>query len=992
MKTKLILFLVTFVAMVANAQQTVGTIFTVGGFKYQITVAGSANASSVREVAVIDYLDVNNFTPTIPSTVFYGTTYNVTSIGVEAFRSNSLTSVSIPNSIISIGEDAFLFNSLTSVSIPNSVTSIGQSAFSYNPLTNITIPASVTAIGAYAFNYNSSLVSVISESTNPAFLLSGVFDNNNSIDLTIPTGLEQTYLDANWVGFNTINSIDYTFTQNDIVYQILDITNNDIVATYDYIGTNTTISIPATVTNSGSTYNVTTIGDASFDYNSLTEVTIPASVTTIRAAAFKNNSLTSITIPATVTTIGASAFENNYYLTDVTSESTTPATLLSFTFSNNNIDTDLTIPENTTTAYTTAGWVGFKSVTEVASLCTVNIPDANFKAYLVGNSLINTNGDTEIQCSEATAFTGSIVAISLNISDLTGIEAFTALTSIDCRDNQLTSINLPSSTALTELKCGENQITSLDVSANTALTNLSCHTNQLMSLDVSSNTALTELDFDTNPMTSIDVSANTALVRLAISRTQLTSIDVSTNTALEDFFATDCQLTSLDVSAQPNLVLLWCNENQLTSLNIANGNNANMTSFYATNNTALTCIEVDAAIVGTSPTDWYKDATATYSASCTTCTVNIPDTKFKTYLVGNAAINTNGDTEIQCSEASAFTGTIDVSSLTINYLTGIEAFINITELNCNYNNYISSIDISANTALTSLACNGNVITSLDVSNNTALKYLDCANNLIPSLDVSANTALTTLACNGNLLTSLDVSQNTLLINLWCHINQLTSLDVTNNINLEFLTLYINQLTSLDVTNNINLEFLTLYINQLTSLDVSNNTVLEQLHCSNNQLTSLDVSNNRALTRLSCAINQLTSLNVANGNNSNIVTASFYAGTNPNLTCVTVDDVAYSDANWTNIDAQTSFSTNCGALSVDDFSLNTVSIYPNPTTSVLNIKMDSNLKRATIYSVLGIKILETSSKNITTSNLKRGIYLIKIEDEDGSISSKRFMKE
>ena len=144
--------------------------------------------------------------------------------------------------------------------------------------------------------------------------------------------------------------------------------------------------------------------------------------------------------------------------------------------------------------------------------------------------------------------------------------------------------------------------------------------------------------------------------------------------------------------------------------------------------------------------------------------------------------------------------------------------------------------------------------------------------------------------------------------------------------------------------------------------------------------------------MSCAINQLTSLNVANGNNSNIVTASFYAGTNPNLTCVTVDDVAYSDANWTNIDAQTSFSTNCGALSVDDFSLNTVSIYPNPTISVLNIKMDSNLKSATIYSVLGIKILETSSKNITTSNLNKGIYLIKIETENGNISTKRFMKE
>ena len=43
----------------------------------------------------------------------------------------------------------------------------------------------------------------------------------------------------------------------------------------------------------------------------------------------------------------------------------------------------------------------------------VNIPDANFKAYLVGNSAINTNGDSEIQVSEATAFNGAILFLSL---------------------------------------------------------------------------------------------------------------------------------------------------------------------------------------------------------------------------------------------------------------------------------------------------------------------------------------------------------------------------------------------------------------------------------------------------------------------------------------------------------------------------------------------------------------------------------------------------
>jgi len=51
----------------------------------------------------------------------------------------------------------------------------------------------------------------------------------------------------------------------------------------------------------------------------------------------------------------------------------------------------------------------------------VNIPDAKFKAYLVGNSAINTNNDSEIQVSEANSFSGTIDCSFLNISDLTGI-------------------------------------------------------------------------------------------------------------------------------------------------------------------------------------------------------------------------------------------------------------------------------------------------------------------------------------------------------------------------------------------------------------------------------------------------------------------------------------------------------------------------------------------------------------------------------------------
>ena len=55
----------------------------------------------------------------------------------------------------------------------------------------------------------------------------------------------------------------------------------------------------------------------------------------------------------------------------------------------------------------------------------VNIPDANFKAYLVGNPSINTVADAEISLAEAAAYNATINCSGLEITDMTGIEAFT---------------------------------------------------------------------------------------------------------------------------------------------------------------------------------------------------------------------------------------------------------------------------------------------------------------------------------------------------------------------------------------------------------------------------------------------------------------------------------------------------------------------------------------------------------------------------------------
>ena len=205
-----------------------------------------------------------------------------------------------------------------------------------------------------------------------------------------------------------------------------------------------------------------------------------------------------------------------------------------------------------------------------------NFPDANFRTIV---EYYDTNKDSSLSDTEIAAVE-EIDCYDKGISNLKGIEYFTALRSLNCGCNQLTSLDVSKNTALTKLYCKKNQLTVLDVSKNTALTYLRCNYNQLTSLDVSKNTALTKLYCSNNQLTSLDVSKNTALTKLYCDNNQLTSLDVSKNTALTGLNCGHNQLTALDVSKNTALTGLNCGYNQLTALDVSK-------------NTALTDLDCD---------------------------------------------------------------------------------------------------------------------------------------------------------------------------------------------------------------------------------------------------------------------------------------------------------------------------------------------------------------------------------------------------------------
>ena len=268
-------------------------------------------------------------------------------------RSTRSGTYSIKIGTKTIADSAFIdCNSLTSITIPDSVTSIGYLAFwGCSKLTSITIPDSVTSIGGRAFEDCSSLTSVTFGNSSKLTSIgwSAFYDCNSLTSITIPDSVTS-------IGQQAFNNTAYYNDESNWENDVLYIGNHLIMArstrsgTYSIkIGTKTiadsafrgwsgwtSITIPSSVTSIGErafedcssltsvTFGVnsrlTSIGDDAFyGCSGLTSIMIPDSVISIGSSAFEDcSSLTSITIPGSVTSIGSLAFGYCSKLTSVT--------------------------------------------------------------------------------------------------------------------------------------------------------------------------------------------------------------------------------------------------------------------------------------------------------------------------------------------------------------------------------------------------------------------------------------------------------------------------------------------------------------------------------------------------------------------------------------------------------------------------------------------------------------------------------------------------
>ncbi len=173
---------------------------------------------------------------------------------------------------------------------------------------------------------------------------------------------------------------------------------------------------------------------------------------------------------------------------------------------------------------------------------------------------------------------------------------------------------------------------------------------------------------------------------------------------------------------------------------------------------------------------------------------SIPDNEFEQALI-DLGLDDVIDGQVLTSNINTVTE-LDLWGYSIQDLTGIQDFTALQILDCS-DNYLTALDVSANTQLFYLVCGYNLLTEIDVSNNPNLVGLLVDGNPITELDISNNLSIFQLWCDFTSISALDLSNHTSLQELYCgDNNSLTELNLKNGTN--------NQIIELDATGTPNL--------------------------------------------------------------------------------------------------------------------------------------------------------------------------------------------
>ena len=321
----------------------------------------------------------------------------------------------------------------------------------------------------------------------------------------------------------------------------------------------------------------------------------------------------------------------------------------------------------------------FIKIVDGVAVDTFNFPDKNFRDVVKTFDTDDNNilSDTEIAAVKKIDCKGRA------ITNLKGIQYFTALEYLYCSKNELTALDLRQNMELKELNCSTNLLTALDLSQNPNLTRVICSENALTALNLSSNSKLTNLNASGN-IREITLTGNT--------------FDLSS-------------LPGFDVSKARNWQVGTVSGNTLT----------------VDGNAAVVIYSYDISYTGTELDDEEKDVIFTLAIAGRGTDIdinktNFPDKDFRELLLDKEAnIDRNQDGKLSTWEI-ALVQDIDVYDMEIADLTGIEYFTELKYLDC-AGNHLTSLDLSRNTKLAELDAENNTYTITPVNDRFYLASL-----------------------------------------------------------------------------------------------------------------------------------------------------------------------------------------------------------------------------------------------------------------------------
>ena len=440
-------------------------------------------------------------------------------------------------------------------------------------------------------------------------------------------------------------------------------------------------------------------------------------------------------------------------------------------------------------------------------------PDANFLDYVQQNVRGTVYGETTYLDAESVAKVTELDVSDQGISSLKGVELFTALKTLRCGDNSLSTLDLSANTQLEVLECSGNKLSKLTVSQNPALTTLVCDGNNITALDLSANPGLSRLMTDGEKDTNEDDSGNPTSYIYSLdgdllamdAKVKVSGVSLGLEigkTAFPDENFRAYVGRVIDTSRNGYLSSAECEKVTAIVLSESDGEIASVKGIENFPNLKTLNVSEQA---GLSALDVSKNPAleALYCNDTAVSTLNLAanpalkvlhcyDTKLTRLDIsknpGLIAAMQDGAVEPVSGAAGAEVHSLDGNELAMDKalaLTGVSLGLKLdaasfpddafraclTSFDKNGNGYLTDAELAAVTGIsvpnkgiaslsgierfTNLAvleCDGNQLTALSLSANAKLECVTCAGNGLKSLDIGGLAALSLLDCSGNALT------------------------------------------------------------------------------------------------------------------------------------------------------------------------------------------------------------------------------------------------